>query len=124
MLLLNGACVEMRDREGNNALHVKFRYFCLPILIIYHTILIETNFLSYLLKQCCKYNQIELFRNLVQNHNADLNDRNPETLWTILHTAAYYNSLDIVYVKQKQLKLTLIDQIIKYFCSKYSLISR
>lgn len=51
------------------------------------------------LKQCCKYNQIDLFRYLVENHDADLNDRNPENLWTILHTAAYYNSLDIVYVR-------------------------
>lgn len=36
---------------------------------------------------------------LIYEYGAELNGRNPETLWTPLHFAAAANSADVVFVK-------------------------
>jgi ankyrin repeat protein len=39
---------------------------------------------------------MHLLELLIINYKADVNDRNPENLWTPLHTAAYFNSSETV----------------------------
>lgn len=41
-------------------------------------------------------NHMHLLELLIINYKADVNDRNPENLWTPLHTAAYFNSAETV----------------------------
>ena len=49
-------------------------------------------------KLICTRNYSDLLYLLIHEYGAELNGRNPDTLWTPLHSAAAANSTEVVYV--------------------------
>ncbi len=53
-----------------------------------------------LAKICCMHNYAKIVSFLVTHHKADVNDQNPYNGWTPMHTAAYHNSVDAIWVSK------------------------
>ena len=49
-------------------------------------------------KICCMHNHVTILSALVMRHKAEVNDINPYNGWRPIHTAAFYNSIDAIWV--------------------------